>query len=301
MSYAIEIKNLTKSYKGINVVDNLSLHVPEGKIYGFLGKNGAGKTTTIRLLTGLIKPDSGEMLVFGRDIRKDKRWAAVNMGSIVESPGFYSNLTARENLGIATEMYKIDKKRIDGVLEIVELTDTGKKKVKNFSLGMKQRLGIAGALIHSPKILILDEPTNGLDPSGIKDMRDFLRNLSVNKKITIMVSSHLLSEIQQIADHVGIIDKGRLIEETDISSIKADEQSYLLIEVDELQKAEAVLKEMKMPYTIDQKQLKVFCGKSMNSRINHSLVLKGISVFNLASVAKSLEERFLAVTDGVGA
>ncbi len=297
MNYAIEVRNLTKKYKGVKAVDNLSIHIPEGKIYGFLGKNGAGKTTTIRMLTRLIKPDAGEILVFGKDIKKNRQWAAKNVGSIVESPGFYENLPARANLEITAQLYKIPKTRIDEVLEIVALKDTGKKKVRDFSLGMKQRLGIANALIHSPKILILDEPTNGLDPSGIKDMRDFLKDLSQNKGITVMVSSHLLSEVQQIANFVGIIDKGMLIEEADINSIKAEEQSYLLIEVDRLDKAESVLKEMKMDFKVEQKYIKVFCKRQMNSEINHKLVHNDIRVFNLASVAKSLEERFLAVTD----
>ncbi|KNY28322.1 ABC transporter ATP-binding protein [Pseudobacteroides cellulosolvens] len=299
MSNAIEVRNLTKAYKGINAVDNLSINVPEGKIYGFLGKNGAGKTTTIRMITRLIKPNSGEILVFGKDIRRNRQWAAANIGSIVESPGFYENLPARSNLEITATLYKTPKSRIGEVLEIVNLKDTGKKKVKDFSLGMKQRLGIANALVHSPKILILDEPTNGLDPSGIKDMRSFLKGLSRDKGITIMVSSHLLSEVQQIADYVGIIDKGRLVEETDISNIEAEDQSYLLLEVDKPEKAELVLKDMNIKFASEEKTIKAFCKKHMNSSINYNLVHKDINVFNLASVAKSLEERFLAITDEV--
>jgi ABC-type multidrug transport system ATPase subunit len=298
MTYAIEIKNLTKSYKDVKAVDSLNIHIPEGKIYGFLGKNGAGKTTTIRMITGLIKPDAGEILVFGRDVRKDRLWSARNIGSIVEYPGFYGNLSAAANLDITAEMYRIDKSRIDEVLETVELLSTGKKKVKNFSQGMKQRLGIANALLHSPKILILDEPTNGLDPSGIKDMRIFLRNLSINQGITVMISSHLLSEIQQVADCVVIIDDGTLIEETDIDSIKAEDQSYLLLEVDKVHMAESVLKELGIDFIREPDQIKVYCSRDMNSRINRGLVLKDINVFNLSSVAKSLEDRFLSITRG---
>jgi ABC-type multidrug transport system ATPase subunit len=239
--------------------------------------------------------------VFGKDIRKNRQWAAANIVSIVESPGFYENLPARANLEITAELYKTPKNRIDEVLEIVNLRDTGNKKVKDFSLGMKQRLGIANALVHSPKILILDEPTNGLDPSGIKDMRNFLKDLSYNKGITVMVSSHLLSEVQQIADYVGIIDKGRLVEETEISLIEAEEQSYLLLDVDKPYEAELVLKDMNIKYTKEEKSIKVFCKRQMNSSINYKLVHKDINVFNLASVAKSLEERFLAITDEVNA
>ncbi|MCX8129510.1 MAG: ABC transporter ATP-binding protein [Clostridia bacterium] len=301
MKHAIEVKDLSKSYKGIRAVDNLSLCVPEGKIYGFLGKNGAGKTTTIRMIMGLIRPDGGEITVFGRNAREDRIWASRNIGGIVETPGFYENLTARDNLEITTQLYGVDKKRIEEVLKIVELTDVGNKKAKNFSLGMKQRLGIANALIHSPKILILDEPTNGLDPAGIKDTRDFLRNLSEKNGITILISSHILSEIQLLADYVGIIDKGRLIEESDVQSIKSADQSCLMVEVDDMREAEIILKNMKMSYKIEAEGFKVFCSKELNHMINKNLVARDIKVFNLSSVSQSLEERFLSITSEIGA
>lgn len=297
MKYAMEIQNLTKSYGGYKAVSKLNIRVPEGKIYGFLGKNGAGKTTTIRMIMGLIKADSGNILVFGKDIRKDRRWAAQNIGSIVETPGFYENLSAYGNLEITAEMYGADKSRVAEVLNIVGLRDVNDKKVKNYSLGMKQRLGIANALIHSPKILILDEPTNGLDPSGIKDMRDFLKELSEREKITILISSHILSEVQLLADYVGIIDKGSLVEETDIASIQALEQSCMVLEVDKPQQAMDILKKMEMEYAPEGDQIKVYCSKAMNSRINKKLVHEDIEVFNLSSVAQSLEERFLTVTE----
>ena len=194
-------------------------------------------------------------------------------------------------------MFGIKKNRIDEVLQIVSLTDTKAKKVRDFSLGMKQRLGIANALIHSPKILILDEPTNGLDPSGIKDMRTFLRTLSDSNGITIMVSSHILSEVQQLADYVGIIDRGSLVEETEIQTIKDLEQSFLQIEVDKLQSAIDILNKMEIKHEVEAGILKVFCKKSMNSIINKNLVQKEISVSNLSSISQSLEERFLLVTE----
>lgn len=296
MKYAIEIDNLTKSYKGIKAVDGLNIRVPEGKIYGFLGRNGAGKTTTIRMIMGLIRPDSGQIRVFGRDVGRDRFWTARSIGGIVETPGFYENLSARANLDITAELYGADKKRIEEVLGIVNLTDVGSKKARDFSLGMKQRLGIANALIHSPKILILDEPANGLDPAGIKEMRMFLRNLSENHGITVMISSHILSEVQLMADHVGIIDRGRLVEETDIHNLNAQGQSFLLLEVDKPEKAAVVLKRLKVDYQMENGQIKVLCEKEMNSRVNKELVLEDIYVFNLSSVSMSLEEKFLSIT-----
>lgn len=297
MKYAIEIEGLTKSYGDFKAVNNLNIRVPEGRIYGFLGKNGAGKTTTIRMIMGLIKADSGSIHILGKNAIKDKLWASRNIGSIVETPGFYENLTAKGNLDITTEMFGVSKKRIDEVLEIVSLTDTKTKKVRDFSLGMKQRLGIANALIHSPRILILDEPTNGLDPSGIKDMRNFLRMLSESKGITIMVSSHILSEVQQLADYVGIINRGSLVEEVEVQSIIDMEQSFLQIEVDKLQSALEVLNKMNLKHEIEANVIKVFCKKTMNGIINKNLVQKEISVSSLTSISQNLEERFLSVTE----
>lgn len=295
MQYAIEIEGLSKSYNKFKAVDSLDLHVPEGKIYGFLGKNGAGKTTTIRMILGLIKPDSGKIKVFGRDAAKDRLWAAGRIGSIIETPGFYENLTAVENLEITAIMFGVNRKRIEEVLGIVELGDTGRKKVGAFSLGMKQRLGIANALIHSPSILILDEPTNGMDPSGIKSMRMFLRKLSENNGITVLISSHILSEIQLIADYVGIIDEGRLIDEISIQKLNTEGQSCLILEVDDHQKTANILNQMKVKFSFDETQIKVFCDREMNSLINKKLVENQVSVYNLSPVLKNLEERFLTL------
>ncbi|MGE5328501.1 MAG: ABC transporter ATP-binding protein [Deltaproteobacteria bacterium] len=303
MKYALEIKNLTKRYKNFRAVNNLSLNVPEGKIYGFLGRNGAGKTTTIRMIMGLIKPDSGQIHVLGKDIQQNRLWGAKNIGSIIETPGFYENLTAVENLDITAAMFKVKKKRIAEVLDIVNLSSCETKKARDFSLGMKQRLGIANALIHSPKILILDEPTNGLDPEGIRDMRDFLRMLSEKHGITVMISSHILNEVQQIADYAGIIDQGSLIEEMDIQSIIEGNQSYLLLEVDNPQKTLAILKDLGYKYLTEQDFIRVYCNKSCNSILNRKLVEANICVNSLSSISQTLEERFLSIiaeknTDG---
>ena len=293
MEYAIEIENLTKSYKDFKAVDNLSLHIPEGKVYGFLGMNGSGKTTTIRMINGLIHPDKGRIAVFGRDTFRERLQVARNIGAIVETPGFYENLTACENLAITAELYGTGKKRINEVLGIVGLSDVGKKKAGEFSLGMKQRLGIANAMVHSPKILILDEPTNGLDPAGIKDMRELLRKLAGGSGITVMVSSHILSEVQQVADVAGIINKGRLVREIDIHALTAEGQSCLVLLVDKMEKALEVLKNMRLECQVDSGAIKVFCSGSMNGGINRSLVSGGIDVYGLSPMQKSLEDLFL--------
>lgn len=300
MKYAIEIENLTKSYRGVKAVDNLSMHVPEGKVYGFLGMNGAGKTTTIRMITGLIRQEEGRIAVFGRDTVRDRIQVAGYIGAIVETPGFYENLTAFENLAITTELYDVSKKRIGEVLETVGLSDVGKKKAKEFSLGMKQRLGIANAMVHSPKILILDEPTNGLDPAGIKDTREFLRKLADNFGITIMVSSHILSEVQQVADYAGIISKGRLVQEIDIHSLKAEDQSCLLLQVDKTEKALDILKDMRLNFKVDSESIKVICKRGMNCIINRNLVSGGIDVYSLSPVQDNLEDMFLSIIEGGG-
>ncbi|MGT2888399.1 lantibiotic protection ABC transporter ATP-binding subunit [Streptococcus didelphis] len=205
MTNIIETKDLTKIYRKQIVLDKVSINVEKGTVYGLLGPNGAGKSTLLKLITKVIQPNSGEILfegnkLKGNDLRK--------VGAIIENPAIYPNLTATENLEVLTTLLNIDKTRINEVLNIVTLQNTGNKRAKEFSLGMKQRLGIAMALINSPKLLILDEPTNGLDPIGIQELRKLIRKFA-DQGITIILSSHILSEVQQVADKVGIINKGR--------------------------------------------------------------------------------------------
>ena len=297
MNYAIEIENLSKSYKSFKAVNNLSMHVPAGKVYGFLGMNGAGKTTTIRMIAGLIHPDKGRITILGRDTVRDRLWVARNIGAIVETPGFYENLTAYENLAITAELYKADRRRIDEVLETVDLSHVGTKKAREFSLGMKQRLGIANAMVHMPKILILDEPTNGLDPAGIKDIREFLRKLAENSGITILVSSHILSEVQQVADFAGIINKGRMVQEIDINSLNSEGQNCLVLQVDKTETAIEVLSNMKLDFQPDSHEIKVRCSRSINSSINRNLVAAGVEVYGLSPLQKNLEDLFLSAVE----
>ena len=206
MKYMIQTKNLNKSYKKQEVNKDISLLVPKNSIYGLLGPNGAGKSTLLKMLTGMIDPTSGEI------IYKEKPWSRndlLEIGSLIEQSPIYENLTARENLKVRTLLYNLPDSRIEDVLEIVNLTNTGNKKAGKFSMGMKQRLGIAIALLNNPKLLILDEPTNGLDPIGIGDLRELIKSFP-KKGITVIISSHILSEVEQIADYIGIIANGQL-------------------------------------------------------------------------------------------
>ena len=206
MKYMIQTKNLNKSYKNQEVNKDISLLVPKNSIYGLLGPNGAGKSTLLKMLTGMINPTSGEI------IYKEKPWSRndlLEIGSLIEQSPIYENLTARENLKVRTLLYNLPDSRIEDVLEIVNLTNTGNKKAGKFSMGMKQRLGIAIALLNNPKLLILDEPTNGLDPIGIGDLRELIKSFP-KKGITVIISSHILSEVEQIADYIGIIANGQL-------------------------------------------------------------------------------------------
>ena len=210
MKPVIETHALCKSYHGRPVVDHLNLTVPEGCVYGFLGPNGAGKSTTMKMLLGLVHPTGGSVELLGHTLNEANRIALLRQtGSLIESPSGYLHLTARENLSIVADLKDVDRKDISRVLEIVHLTKDADRKVGQYSLGMKQRLGIAMALLGSPKLLILDEPTNGLDPVGIEELRELIRSFP-SKGITVILSSHILTEVQQIADHIGIISEGVL-------------------------------------------------------------------------------------------
>jgi len=211
-NYVISTENLQKTYGSQIRVKNLSLHVPKASIYGFLGPNGAGKTTTLKLLLGLINPDKGSVFLFGEKINEENRLQLLrHTGSLIEGPSYYGHLTGLENLQIIAKLKGTPSGEIYKVLETVRLTSQKDKKVKHYSLGMKQRLGIAMALLGNPEVLILDEPTNGLDPAGIQEIRELIRELARTRHMTIIISSHILSEIEQIADHVGIIYHGELI------------------------------------------------------------------------------------------
>jgi ABC-type multidrug transport system ATPase subunit len=294
MKNAIVLKDISKKYKSTMAVKSLDMMVPQGVVYGLLGRNGAGKTTTIRIIMGLVKPDTGSVEVLGRDAVKERIYALRNIGAIIEYPGLYRNLTARQNLEITADLFYVDRKRIDEMLELVGLAETRKKKVRGFSTGMKQRLGIASALIHSPKILILDEPTNGLDPEGVNKLRSLIKNLSTQLEITVIMSSHILSEVQQLADYVGIIDEGVLVEQIAMDELNQMGQNHLLLEVDQPDETVLILQKMSVPYQVSGKEIKVFCKKIENEKINSLVSSKGIKISNMSSVKNSLEDRFMS-------
>ncbi|MDE1376402.1 ABC transporter ATP-binding protein, partial [Bacillus licheniformis] len=219
--YILETRQLTKTYRKTDVVKNVNLCIQEGEIYGFLGPNGAGKTTTIRMLLGLINPTKGETRIFGKDLKSNRLDILRNVGSLVESPSYYPHLTGEENLEAIRKILNVPKSNIDDVLEMVRLTKMADKKAGEYSLGMKQRLGIAAALLGYPKLVILDEPTNGLDPAGILEIRELILRLPSDYGITVMISSHLLSEIEQVATQVGIIANGEMLFQDAIGELRS--------------------------------------------------------------------------------
>ncbi len=216
----IETQNLSKSYSGFRAVDGISLHIPKGAVYGFLGPNGAGKSTTMKMLLGLIKPTGGSFVIDGKTYPKDRVEILKEVGSLIESPAFYGNLSGRENLEIIRRILGLSKESVTEALELVELTQHRDKPVKKYSLGMKQRLGLAEALVGRPPILLLDEPTNGLDPVGIHEIRTLIKSLPERFGATVIVSSHLLSEIELMADTVGILNHGHLLFEGTLERLK---------------------------------------------------------------------------------
>ncbi|MBD5395251.1 MAG: ATP-binding cassette domain-containing protein [Lachnospiraceae bacterium] len=224
MEYIITTEKLTKKYKNFVSVNKVSLHIRKGSIYGFLGPNGAGKSTTMKMLLGLTAPTSGSFAINGRHFPKDRLAILKETGSFIESPSFYANLTGRENLDIIRRILKLPANSVDDALELVGLTEFGNRLAKKYSLGMKQRLGLAGALLGRPPILILDEPTNGLDPSGIHEIRNLIKSLPDLYDCTIMISSHMLSEIELMADDIGILNHGNLLFEGSLKDLQHSAQ-----------------------------------------------------------------------------
>lgn len=220
MEYIITTEKLTKKYKNFVSVNNVSLHIRKGSIYGFLGPNGAGKSTTMKMLLGLTAPTKGSFTIDGRHFPEDRLAILKGIGSFIESPSFYANLTGRENLDIIRRILGLPKESVDDALELVGLGEFGDRLAKKYSLGMKQRLGLAGALLGRPPILILDEPTNGLDPSGIHEIRNLVRSLPDLYDCTIMISSHMLSEIELMADDIGILNHGNLLFEGSLEDLR---------------------------------------------------------------------------------
>lgn len=301
MHYTIETEKLSHRFaKGEPVLENISLQVPAGSIYGFLGPNGAGKTTTLRLILGLLKKQEGKITVLGKSFEDSRIEILKQVGSLIESPSLYGHLTAKENLKIQQLIYQCPDERIEKVLKLVGLSGTGKKKAIQFSLGMKQRLSIAIALLHSPALLILDEPTNGLDPNGILEMRELLRRINTEEKITILISSHLLSEIEKLVTHIGIINKGHLIFQGSLNELmqKQKESSFTRINSGDNSKALSILISNNFPVTLENNFLSgKFSSNEEIAAASRLLIGSGIDLFEISPVKNDLESVFMNLTN----
>jgi ABC-2 type transport system ATP-binding protein/bacitracin transport system ATP-binding protein len=303
MGYLIETRNLKKQYGKTIVVNDVSVHVPKGKIYALLGRNGAGKTTLMKMLLRLIRSTSGEIYLFGTRCEKTDCSIYRQIGSIIETPGFYENLTAFDNLTLLMRLRGQGKREdIMKALEMVGLHHEYLKPFSDYSLGMKQRLGIAAALMHEPKLLILDEPINGLDPIGISEIRALLTSLCRDKGTTIFVSSHVLSEIEQIADVIGVMHKGQLIEEIKMEALQNRRHEYIEFEVSDMTKALEIL-ENSYGITNCQVQgntLKVFDTAYNCGMINKTFVENGLMVTKINQTKENLEDYFSELIGGGG-
>ncbi len=293
----VETHALTKRYGTRAVVDHIDLKVEPGQIYGFLGLNGAGKTTTIRMLMGLIRPTEGEMRLFGTPVPAERLRVMRRVGSLVESPSYYGHLSGRDNLRVLAVMLDIPDRRISEVLEIVRLSSEAKKRVKDYSLGMKQRLGIAAALLGSPELLVLDEPTNGLDPAGIHEVRDLIRRMPREHGMTVLVSSHLLAEVDQMATSVGVIHAGRLVFQGPIENLRARSRGHVLVTVDRPSEALALLNGQGRDVRIEQGMLRLdSTAHSDAARLVKALVERDVAVYRVEERQRTLEEIFLELT-----
>ena len=295
----LEIKNVSKYFGKTKVVDNLSFEVKSGEILGFLGPNGAGKTTTIKMILGLLSIDEGNISINGYDVKKDFEKAMEFIGGIVENPDLYGYLTAVENLKLHAKIRGIDYSEVYRTLEMVGLQKSMNQKVSKFSLGMKQRAGLALSLLHSPKILILDEPTNGLDPVGIKDLRDILKNLAKEKNIAVLVSSHILSEMELMCDRVVVINEGKFVKTQELgnSSENADIEKKYEIKTKDIERAQNVLKEkLNKEGLISEGKLYVNIKPTEVSKVVKTFVYEDIDVEGVNECENSLENIFFDVT-----
>lgn len=303
MKYIIETKNLMKTYGTSTVVDNVNIHVPKGKIYGLLGRNGAGKTTIMSMLLKLTTPTDGNIRLFDKDYKENSKEIYPRIGSIIETPGFYENLTGKENLEILARLRGLYKKnRVQTALQTVGLEQEVHKTFGQYSLGMKQRLGIAAAVMHEPELLILDEPINGLDPVGIAVVREYLKKLCCERGITILISSHILGEMEQLSDIIGVMNEGRLIEEVTIDQLHKRCRQYIEFDVSNPTTAIKLLKTCYhiTDYSVCDQNIKVYDFTHNCGEINRTFVENGILVTKVNSKEENLEEYFSELIGGVG-
>ena len=294
----LELKNINKTFGKRKVIDNISLDVKEGEIYGFLGPNGSGKTTTIKMILRMIDLDSGEIKVNGYDTKKEFEKAMECIGAIVENPDMYKYMSGIDNLKLHARIRNIDQKRIQEVLELVELKDRAKDKVGKYSLGMKQRLGLALTLLHKPKVLILDEPTNGLDPAGIKKLRDILKEISHKDGVAVFVSSHILSEMQLMCDRVAVIDNGKLMKVEEITHSQ-EKVEKLEIRVKETEKAMNTLKEkFNIDSNLVENNIEITVQTEEVPKIIKELAISDVEISAVIPKEHTLEEIFFDATEG---
>jgi len=311
MAIAIKISNITKKYGRKYALKNVSFNINSGEVFGLLGPNGAGKTTLIKIITGLMNIEEGSIEILGFNLEKEHNKAIENVGAIVENPEMYKHLTGRQNImQFARMRNNITPERIEEVIELVGLTNRINERVSKYSLGMRQRLGVALALLHNPKVLILDEPTNGLDPAGIKQLRDIITNIAHKNDVCVMVSSHLISEMQLMCDRVAILDKGVLIKVDSIDNLTTnaeDHKTTYTLDTDNNQKAIEIINSLSTDYnpTVDNDKLivSVITGQKKDciSNINASLVKNDIAVYEITPIeSTSLEDAFISITNGGG-
>ena len=303
MEYPILVKEVWKSYGTLQAVRGVSLNVPPQSVFGFLGPNGAGKSTTIRLVLGLQRSDRGEIDLFGRPLAKERLTLLRRIGSLVEAPSLYPHLTGRENLEIHRRLLNLHKSNIDEALATVDLTAAADRLVRGYSSGMKQRLGLAQALLGNPELLILDEPTNGLDPAGIHEIRELIHSLPARRGVTVFLSSHLLSEVEQLATHLAIISSGEVKFQGARNDLRALSRPTVLLEVDDTEHAMALLTGLGFCVTSQSGRIEIApAPPAVNfpdldpPEINAMLVREGIRVSHLSTEHRSLEELFLDLT-----
>ena len=300
MQAAIETRDLSKRFGRHTAVDGLDLAAPAGGIYWFLGPNGAGKTTTIRMVLGLLRPNGGRVCVFGADVRRERLKTAAMIGSIVEEPALYLRLTGRENLELARRLISAPKSEVDRVLALVDLTKAKDRLAGTYSQGMRQRLGLARALLGEPKLLVLDEPTNGLDPDGIREVRELIRRLPGESGVTVFVSSHLLAEVEQMATHVGLMHRGKLLMQGTLGELKSRSAGFVDVGVTDAMAAARALAGLTVEVTgLEALRVPMPAGadpKRFAGEVNSTLVAAGFPVFRLSLPTMTLEDIYVQAT-----
>lgn len=300
MDYIMETVGLRKSYKGNVVVNDVNMHVPKGAIYGFVGPNGAGKSTVMKMILNLIQPEAGEVQLFGEKVTDQSYEVFKRVGSIIENPYFYEKMTARQNLELHCDYMGFpNKERIDEVLQMVDLQNVEGKQIRHYSLGMKQRLAIARAILAKPEFLILDEPINALDPEGIREMRNLFQRLNQEDGTTIFISSHILSEVDLIADTIGIIQHGNLLAELPIEEIHKHQTEYISLQVDDVAHAATLLEQMGITNfsILDKEFIRIYDSNISGKVLSKALIESGVGLESLGRKQDTLEDYFFQLTE----